>query len=687
VVDVAAGPRHTCALLASGGVKCWGHNNAGELGDGSNDVRLVPVDVSPSILTSAASGIAVGEWQSCAITNNRREVTCWGAGYDDDGELVRNLVVRNAFAGAVRQVATSPTASCALLESGQVYCWGNVDGILPREQFDGLLSRILDMSDPYNPVLTTTELSPEESALRERVLGYPFWTNRAIEVQGLPAGLTLLTMSRAHTSLWSGLRNVAYTNTIISAAGGGRQVYWGQNYECEEVNEYLPRAIVCPPGSASTLQDSSNSQTLGLRTEVLRGEPVSIAVSYAAGGFTGCTTYANGQADCIGNGFYGSLGDGTLGDGEYRVAGARRQVVAWDPGLATRPLNNVAKLGNYCAITRSGALRCWGRRYAFAEPIDGQSSPVTGVAGSCALTASGRVECWRDGDAVFGTATDVGLSGVSQLGGACVLRSAQASALPTLACSRPLDPSVTVYTCGNNGEWCPRALAEGDLIDVPTDGHEIVALVAGQGEDHIRTRTGEWFAVRTDSSGGYRFESLAALGTNLVAVEGGSSLRCGLSALGQVRCIAQEYVYDFALQASTLRSSTMDIAGLPANPRSLTVAASFGGSGQGCVVGADGVLSCWRVRSNTIVELPGGDVIFLPDPPGGRQLVASPAQTPAGFSDTYESVSIGNDISLGNNICALTTSRQVKCAGRNERGQLGDRTYFDRTELQLVFAH
>ena len=69
------------------------------------------------------------------------------------------------------------------------------------------------------------------------------------------------------------------------------------------------------------------------------------------------------------------------------------------------------------------------------------------------------------------------------------------------------------------------------------------------------------------------------------------------------------------------------------------------------------------------------------------ELLPAPAQTPAGFSDTYESVSIGNDISLGNNICALTTSRQVKCAGRNERGQLGDRTYFDRTEPQLVFAH
>jgi alpha-tubulin suppressor-like RCC1 family protein len=681
VVEVAAGPRHTCALLATGGVKCWGHNNAGELGDGSNEVRLTPVDVSRTILTSAASGIAVGEYQSCAITGSRREVTCWGAGYDDSGALARNLVVRNTFAGPVRSIATSPSASCALLESGQVYCWGNIPTILPGEQYQALISRILDLSDPYNPVLTTTELSPDESALRERVLTtYPFWTNHAIEVQGLPAGLTALTMSRAFPYS-GGLQSVDYTNSVISAAGGGRQVYWGQSYECDEVNEYFPRALVCPPGRGASPQRDpyTNGPALGLRTEVLRAEPVSIAVSYAAGGFTGCTTYASGEADCIGYGYFGTLGDGTLGEGRSRVAGARRLVVGWDPGLATRPLNNVAKLGDNCAVTQSGALRCWGRRYAFAEPIDGQTSRVTQTVGNCALTASGRVECWRDTDATFGAALDIGLGDVAQLGSLCVLRSAQAPALPTLACSRTVDPADVGYSC--DGAWCPGALADGDLIDVPTDGYEIVALVAGQGEDHVRTRAGEWFAVSPDSSGGYRLESLAALGTDLVAVDGGSSLRCGLSALGQVRCIAREYVYDFALQTSDLRTSTFDIAGLPANPRTLTVA-----SGRGCVVASDGTLGCWRFRSNTVIELPGGDLIFIPDPPGGPQLVATPSQTPAGFTDRYQSVSIGGDFELGSNICALTTSGQVKCAGRNERGQLGDRTYADRTDSQLVFA-
>src|SRR5213080_1880174 len=50
---IATGDAHTCALTNAGGVKCWGFNQEGQLGDGTRVNRHVPVPV-PAL----ASGVA-----------------------------------------------------------------------------------------------------------------------------------------------------------------------------------------------------------------------------------------------------------------------------------------------------------------------------------------------------------------------------------------------------------------------------------------------------------------------------------------------------------------------------------------------------------------------------------------------------------------------------------------------------
>jgi len=40
VVELATGSNHSCALVASGRVWCWGRNDAGQLGDGAGGIGL-----------------------------------------------------------------------------------------------------------------------------------------------------------------------------------------------------------------------------------------------------------------------------------------------------------------------------------------------------------------------------------------------------------------------------------------------------------------------------------------------------------------------------------------------------------------------------------------------------------------------------------------------------------------------
>jgi hypothetical protein len=125
---IAAGESHACAL-AAGGVKCWGLNGAGQIGDGTTTTRLVATDVTG--LPAGITGIAVGQRHSCALTSSGG-VKCWGE--NDHGQLgdgtttdrTRPVDVTGLQSG-VRALALSANASCALMVSGTVKCWGGND--------------------------------------------------------------------------------------------------------------------------------------------------------------------------------------------------------------------------------------------------------------------------------------------------------------------------------------------------------------------------------------------------------------------------------------------------------------------------------------------------------------------------------------------------------------------------------
>ena len=82
VAQVETGYQHTCALMTTGGVKCWGLNGYGQIGDGSTTNSYVPVDVVG--LSSGVVQIDLGYEFSCALLANGT-VKCWG--YNSNGQL------------------------------------------------------------------------------------------------------------------------------------------------------------------------------------------------------------------------------------------------------------------------------------------------------------------------------------------------------------------------------------------------------------------------------------------------------------------------------------------------------------------------------------------------------------------------------------------------------------------------
>jgi alpha-tubulin suppressor-like RCC1 family protein len=129
VVALAAGAWHTCALLNTGGLVCWGDNDLGQLGDGTTTSRSTPVSVSG--LSTGVAAVSAGQLHTCALTTTGA-VDCWG--YNGDGEVGDGTTTNRPVPTAVPSLTTGVTHisaggyhSCAVMSDGSAQCWGAND--------------------------------------------------------------------------------------------------------------------------------------------------------------------------------------------------------------------------------------------------------------------------------------------------------------------------------------------------------------------------------------------------------------------------------------------------------------------------------------------------------------------------------------------------------------------------------
>ena len=140
VLDIQAGGSHTCVLVASAGVRCWGENSSGQLGYGNMNNLAIPLTIDLP-LNGSVTHLAVGRNHNCARFDDNK-VRCWG--YNNRGQLGygnTDNIGDNETPGSVVPVPILPQGlapdtaiigmalgnehSCVLFEGGDVLCWGD----------------------------------------------------------------------------------------------------------------------------------------------------------------------------------------------------------------------------------------------------------------------------------------------------------------------------------------------------------------------------------------------------------------------------------------------------------------------------------------------------------------------------------------------------------------------------------
>jgi len=122
--SLSAGNLHACGLTAAGAAYCWGANESGQLGDASTTDRASPVVVAGGHTFAA---ISPGRDHTCAVTLDGAAY-CWGDntfGQLGDGTTSPSAVPKPVSGSAsFSAVTTGLEHSCGLTTSGRAWCWG-----------------------------------------------------------------------------------------------------------------------------------------------------------------------------------------------------------------------------------------------------------------------------------------------------------------------------------------------------------------------------------------------------------------------------------------------------------------------------------------------------------------------------------------------------------------------------------
>jgi len=341
-VTIAAGERHTCAILDDGSVSCWGRNNYGELGDGTTTNRNTPTQISS--LGADRTGVALtgGAHHTCAILDDG-SVSCWGDneyGQLGDGTTTnRNTTTQTSSLGTDR-TAVAITAgaihTCALLDDGSVSCWG----------YNGYGSLGDGTTTNRNTTTQTSSLGTDRT-------GVAIAAGRYHTCAILDDGSVSCWGDNEYGQLGDGTSTQRNTPTQTSSLGTDRTavaITAGAYHTCAILDD---GSVSCwgqnnlgQLGDETTANRNTPTQTSSLGTD-------RTAVAIAAGSSHTCAILDDGSVSC-----WGFNGNGRLGDGTTTNSNTPTQTSSL--GTDRTAVAIAAGLYHTCVILDDGSASCWG---------------------------------------------------------------------------------------------------------------------------------------------------------------------------------------------------------------------------------------------------------------------------------------------------------------------------------------
>jgi alpha-tubulin suppressor-like RCC1 family protein len=328
--------------MKAGGVRCWGHNDDGELGDGSTMPRAMPP--TTDVLTGVKA-IAAGANHSCALTE-MGGVRCWGNNTygqlgDGNGRDWNSFStqVTNDVLTAVNAIAAGGERTCALMETGGVRCWGVASyGLIPG--YGGCGVQHLET----NPFSTPCRLTPPTSDVLTGVSAIAVGSDTYVLMDtGIASRLA---SNDSTTDMIVGATAIAAGSSHACAlVGSGGVRCWGHNDDGQL-------------GDGTT----RNSPTPGAN------DVLTDAKAIATGSYHTCAIMTTGGLRCWGDNSSGQLGNGTKND---RSTPPQSDVLSGVKAIAAGAYHT-------CALMETGGVRCWG-----AADVIGLKPERVHVVGTC----------------------------------------------------------------------------------------------------------------------------------------------------------------------------------------------------------------------------------------------------------------------------------------------------------------